>query len=118
MELKERVGKFSESRERKILGFDIDACIKLKFPPKKLNSVLKLVPWGTEPCPFSDCVIKYSKTRTTYINRIIRPDMLRDVYFAGDTYDYDYLTGKVWMYTFSKGYMEWYSTAHRSLAPQ
>ena len=38
--LRERVATFSERRERTILGFDIEECIKRKIPPKKVVSNL------------------------------------------------------------------------------
>jgi hypothetical protein len=50
----ERVARFSDRRERTILGFDIDECIKRKIPPRKVELAItefpyKITLWGGDP---------------------------------------------------------------------
>jgi hypothetical protein len=41
----ERIAKFSEPRERRLLGYDLEECIKLKFPPGKVELMIDDVPY-------------------------------------------------------------------------
>ena len=46
--LLDRVVRFSDRRERQILGFDIDTCIKRKIPPCKVVSDFPGIPYTIE----------------------------------------------------------------------
>ena len=41
----ERIARFSDRRERQILGFDIDECLKRKIPPRKVVSDFPGIPY-------------------------------------------------------------------------
>lgn len=43
--LVERIARFSESRERRILGYDLEKCIQLKFTPGKIKLTIDDIPY-------------------------------------------------------------------------
>jgi hypothetical protein len=120
MELVERVAKWGDRSIRQALGFDIEKCVRLKFPPARVESVACDLP------PFriskSD-VLPNDRTRWLVSKNAGRSEGLHvqrghegDAYSIDDiryTHYYNHLTGEVRVYhDDTRSFEEWVSTAH------
>ena len=102
--LRERIAKYSERRERRILGFDYETCIKLKFPPNKVELTISEFPYKIGK---SD-ILPNDRTRWLTSKNAGRSEGLyvqrqgdEDAYSIDDiryTHHYNYETGKVRIY--------------------
>jgi hypothetical protein len=98
----DRVAYFCDTRERRILGYDLDECIHLKFPPCRLNVHFEKVHFRIEKDPYSSGQLFVtshpgSRNEGLFIKRMIFPDKFEDAYCINDiryTHYYDYLTGQ------------------------
>jgi len=118
--LRERIAKYSEVRERRILGFDYETCIKLKFPPREVEMVISTLPYKIGK---SD-VLPNDRTRWLVSKGAGRSEGLHvqrqgdeDAYSIDDiryTHHYNYETGEVRIYhDDTRSFEEYVSTAHR-----
>jgi hypothetical protein len=116
----ERVAKYSATRERRILGFDYETCIKLKFPPRGVEMVISTLPYKIGK---SD-VLPNDRTRWLVSKNAGRSEGLHvqrlgdeDAYSIDDiryTHHYNYITGEVRIYhDDTRSFEEYVSTAHR-----
>jgi hypothetical protein len=116
----ERIARFCEPRERRILGFDLETCIKLKFPPARVESTISEFPYKIGR---SD-VFPNDHTRWLVSKNAGRSEGLHvqrlgdeDAYSIDDiryTHHYDYVTGEVRIYhDDTRSFEEYVSTAHR-----
>jgi len=118
--LRERIARYAEVRERRILGFDYETCIKLKFPPNKVKSTISEFPYKIGK---SD-VLSNDHTRWLVSKGAGRGEGLyvqrqgdEDAYSIDDiryTHHYNYETGEVRIYhDDTRSFEEYVSTAHR-----
>ena len=116
----DRVAQFCEPRERRILGFDLMTCIKLKFPPTKVEMAISEFPYKIGK---SD-ILPNDRTRWLTSKNAGRSEGLHvqrqgdeDAYSIDDiryTHHYDYVTGEVRIYhDDTRSFEEYVSTAHR-----
>ena len=116
----ERIARFCEPRERRILGFDLETCIKLKFPPNRVEMVINEFPYKIGK---SD-VLPNDRTRWLVSKNAGRSEGLHvqrahdeDAYSIDDiryTHHYNYITGEARIYhDDTKSFEEYVSTAHR-----
>ena len=117
----ERIARFCEPRERRILGFDLETCIKLKFPPGRVGEVTcDLPPYKIGK---SD-ILPNDRTRWLVSKNAGRSEGLHvqrghdeDAYSIDDiryTHHYNYVTGEVRIYhDDTRSFEEYVSTAHR-----
>ena len=117
----ERVAWFCDTRERRILGFDLMTCIKLKFPPGRVEKVTcDLPPYRIVK---SD-VLPNDRTRWLVSKNAGRSEGLHvqrshdeDAYSIDDiryTHHYNYVTGEVRIYHVdTRSFEEYVSTAYR-----
>jgi len=116
----ERIARFCEPRERRILGFDLMTCIKLKFPPNRVEMVINEFPYKIGK---SD-ILPNDRTRWLTSKNAGRSEGLHvqrqgdeDAYSIDDiryTHHYDYVTGEVRIYhDDTRSFEEYVSTAHR-----
>ena len=120
-QFRELVAKFSEVRERRILGFDYELCMKLKFPPARVGKVAcDLPPYTISksdilPNDRTRWLVSRDAGRATGIHVQRLGD--EDAYSINDiryTHHYNYLTGEVSVYhEDTRSWEEWVSTAHR-----
>jgi hypothetical protein len=100
----QEVAKYCDRREREILGFDLDTCIKLKFPPCKLNSNFELKLFLRELCRYSSDVYwsaNDSRKEGISIKRQTHGPEIKDAYGINDiryTHYFNYLTGEFHIY--------------------
>jgi hypothetical protein len=100
----QEVAKYCDKREREILGFDLDTCIKLKFPPCKLNSNFELKLFRREESQYSPDVYwsaKNDRVEGIAINRRVHGPEIKDSYGINDiryTHYFNYLTGEFHIY--------------------
>jgi hypothetical protein len=103
-DLLQEIAKFCNRRERRILGFDLDTCMRLGFPPSRLNSNFKLKLFRREESRISPDVFwsaKNDRVEGVAINRKLHGDEIQDAYGINDiryTHYFNYLTGEVHMY--------------------
>ena len=118
--LRERIAKYSERRERRILGFDYETCIKLKYPPGRVELTISEFPYKIGK---SD-VLSHDHTRWLVSKGAGRSEGLHvqrqgdeDAYSIDDiryTHHYNYITGEVRIYhADTRSFEEYVSTAHR-----
>jgi len=118
--LRERIAKYSERRERRILGFDYETCIKHKFPPNKVELTISEFPYKIGKSE----VLSHDHTRWLVSKGAGRGEGLyvqrqgdEDAYSIDDiryTHHYDYVTGEVRIYhDDTRSFEEYVSTAHR-----
>jgi hypothetical protein len=116
----ERIARFCEPRERRILGFDYETCIKLKFPPTKVELTISEVPYKIGRSDF----FQNDRTRWLVSKNAGRSEGLHvqrghdeDAYSIDDiryTHHYKYITGEVRIYhDDTRSFEEYVSTAHR-----
>ena len=116
----ERIARFCEPRERRILGFDYETCIKLKFPPGRVGVTMTEFPYKIGK---SD-VLPNDRTRWLVSKNAGRSEGLHvqrghdeDAYSIDDiryTHHYNYITGEARIYhDDTKSFEEYVSTAHR-----
>jgi len=116
----DRIARFCDPRERRILGFDYETCIKLKFPPSRVEMVINDFPYKIGK---SD-VLSHDHTRWLVSKGAGRSEGLHvqrqgdeDAYSIDDiryTHHYDYVTGEVRIYhADTRSFEEYVSTAHR-----
>jgi len=116
----ERVAKYSATRERRILGFDLMTCIKLKFPPARVEVTISTLPYKIGK---SD-ILPNDRTRWLVSKNAGRGEGLHvqrahdeDAYSIDDiryTHHYNYVTGEVRIYhDDTRSFEEFISTAHR-----
>jgi len=116
----ERIARFCDPRERRILGFDLMTCIKLKFPPGKVELTISEFPYRIGK---SD-VLPNDRTRWIVSKNAGRSEGLHvqrqgdeDAYSIDDiryTHHYNYVTGEVRIYhDDTRSFEEFISTAHR-----
>jgi hypothetical protein len=121
MELAQRVAKYSETRERRILGFDLDMCIKLKFPPRRVGKVTcDLPPYeigksDVLPNDRTRWLVSKNAGRSTGLH--VQRGHWEDAYSIHDiryTHHYNYVSGEVRIYhADTRSWEEYVSTAHR-----
>jgi len=120
MELVYRVAKHSEPRERRILGFNLETCIKLKFPPGRVELVITEFPYKIEksevlPNDHTRWLVSKNAGRSTGLH--VQRGHWEDAYSINDiryTNHYNYTTGEVRIYhEDTRSWEEWISTAHR-----
>jgi hypothetical protein len=115
----ERIARFCEPRERRILGFDYETSIKLKFPPTKVEPTISEFPYRIVK---SD-ILPNDRTRWLVSKNAGRSEGLHvqrghdeDAYSIDDiryTHHYDYVTGEVRIYhDDTRSFEEYVSTAH------
>lgn len=115
----ERVARWSDRPTRQALGFDIEKCIKLKFPPNKVEKVSCVIP----PYRISKSdvltrdttrwLVSLHATRDTGLH--VQRNWEGDAYSINDiryTHYYTYDTGRIRVWA-DEGVFEWVSTAHR-----
>lgn len=100
----ERIARFCEPRERRILGFDYETCIKLKFPPTKVEMTISEIPYTIGK---SDILVN-DRTRWLVSRNAGRSEGLHvqrghdgDAYSIDDiryTHHYNYVSGEVRIY--------------------
>jgi hypothetical protein len=116
----ERIARFCDPRERRILGFDLMTCIKLKFPPAKVELTISEFPYRIGK---SD-ILPNDRTRWLTSKNAGRSEGLHvqrghdeDAYSIDDiryTHHYNYVTGEVRIYhADTRSFEEYVSTAHR-----
>jgi hypothetical protein len=116
----ERIARFCEPRERRILGFDYETCIKLKFPPTKVELAINEFPYKIGKSDF----FHNDHTRWLVSKNAGRSEGLHvqrthddDAYSIDDiryTHHYNYITGEVRIYhDDTRSFEEFISTAHR-----
>ena len=120
-QFRELVAKFSEVRERRILGFDYELCMKLKFPPARVGKVAcDLPPYTISksdilPNDRTRWLVSKSAGRSEGLH--VQRGHIEDAYSINDiryTHHYNYLTGEVSVYhEDTRSWEEWISTAHR-----
>jgi len=90
--LLDRVVRFSDRRERQILGFDIDTCIKRKIPPRKVVSDFPGIPY----------IIKRQDGAQRLTSEKFHVQRFDDMDAYGTsftyTYYYNYVTGRASIY--------------------
>lgn len=100
----QKIAKHCTRREREILGFDLDTCIKLKFPPCRLNSDLTLKLFCRSLCQYSNDVYwsaKDTQDEGLAVHRKIHGPEIQDAYGIHDiryTHYFNYLTGAFHIY--------------------
>jgi hypothetical protein len=115
----ERIAWFCGPRERRILGFDYETCIKFKFPPTKVEMAITEFPYEIGK---SD-ILPNDRTRWLVSKGAGRSEGLHvqrsgheDAYSIDDiryTHHYNYETGEARIYHGDTGSFEEYvSTAH------
>ena len=106
--IKEQIAYFCDARERRILGYDLDECIRLKFPPSRLCTDFKRPEWRCERDPYNLHRVFISfKMKGLHIQRMGSPDDFEDSYSINNiryTHSYDYLTHR---------YVIWHGTTSR-----
>jgi hypothetical protein len=116
----DRIAQFCDPRERRILGFDLMTCIKLKFPPARVELTISEFPYKIGK---SD-VLSHDHTRWLVSKGAGRSEGLyvqrshdEDAYSIDDiryTHHYNYETGEVRIYhDDTRSFEEYVSTAHR-----
>jgi len=116
----DRIARFCDPRERRILGFDYETCIKLEFPPNKVELTISEFPYKIGK---SD-VLSNDHTRWLVSRGAGRSEGLHvqrqgddDAYSIDDiryTHHYNYITGEVRIYhADTRSFEEYVSTAHR-----
>lgn len=119
-QLIERVAKWGDRPIRQALGFDLEKCIRLKFPPSRVVMTLNEFPFRIE----KSTVLPNDRTRWLVSKNAGRSEGLHvqrgwdgDAYSIDDiryTHHYNYLTGQVSVYhEDTRVWEEWVSTAHR-----
>jgi hypothetical protein len=117
----QRIAKFCEAGERRILGFDYETCIRLKFPPNKVELTITEVPYTIGK---SD-ILPNDRTRWLVSKGAGRSEGLHvqrqgdeDAYSVDDiryTHHYNYVTGEVRIYhDDTRSFEEYISTAQPS----
>jgi hypothetical protein len=105
----ERIARFCDARERRILGYDIDECVRLHFPPARLRVQFEGVHWHIQKDQYSSGQLFVStqigsRDKRLFIKRLVFPDTYEDAYCIDDiryTHYYNYMTGH---YTIWHGY--------------
>ena len=116
----DRIARFCDPRERRILGFDYETCIKLEFPPNKVELTISEFPYKIGK---SD-ILPNDRTRWLISKNAGRSEGLHvqrqgdeDAYSIDDiryTHHYNYETGEVRIYhDDTRSFEEYVSTAHR-----
>jgi len=116
----DRIARFCDPRERRILGFDYETCIRLKFPPSRVEMVINEFPYKIGK---SD-ILPNDRARWLVSRGAGRSEGLHvqrqgdeDAYSIDDiryTHHYDYVTGEVRIYhDDTRSFEEYVSTAHR-----
>ena len=103
-QFRERIAKYSESRERRILGYTLEECIRLKFPPGRVTLQITEVPYRIS----RSSVLPNDLTRWLVSNHAERNHGLHvqrghdeDAYSINDiryTHHFNYETGHVRVY--------------------
>jgi hypothetical protein len=116
----ERIARFCDTRERRILGFDMDMSIKLKFPPHKVGKIACDLPPFTIgksdiiPNDHTRWLVSKGAGRSTGVH--VQRTSDEDAYSINDiryTHHYDYVTGQVRIYhDDTRAFEEYISTAH------
>jgi len=115
----QRIAKFCEARERRILGYDYETCIRLKFPPRRVEMLITEFPYRIGK---SD-ILPNDRTRWLTSKNAGRSEGLHvqrlgdeDAYSVDDiryTHHYNYVTGEVRVYhDDTRSFEEYVSTAH------
>ena len=116
----ETIARFCDRHERRILGFDYETCIKLKFPPNRIDMSISDLPYTIGK---SD-ILPNDRTRWLVSKNAGRSDGLHvqrshdeDAYSIDDiryTHHYNYVTGDVRIYhDDTRSFEEYVSTAYR-----
>ena len=120
MELVHRVAKHSEPRERRILGFDLETCIRYKFPPGRVEMAITEFPYEigkSEVFPNDRTRWLVSKNAGRGTGLHVQRTYDEDAYSINDiryTHHYNYDTGEVRIYhDDTRSFEEYVSTAHR-----
>ena len=101
-EMVQIIAYFSDRRERRILGFTMDLCILLKFPPNKIHLPKFIVPqWSVSICYYGGGTYwsspNSSRETGMGIHRIANGR--KDDYSINDikyNYTFNYDTGEIW----------------------
>jgi hypothetical protein len=97
--LLERVARFSDRRERRILGFDIDECIKRKIPPKKVELAITEFPYKITRCsPVPNDPSRRLESESLHVQRFDVTDAYCMNASLNYTYYYNYETGRASIY--------------------
>ena len=116
----ERIARFCDARERRILGFNLETCIKLKFPPGRVELVITEFPYKIEksevlPNDHTRWLVSKNAGRSTGLH--VQRGHWEDAYSINDiryTNHYNYTTGEVRIYhEDTRSWEEYVSTAHR-----
>lgn len=106
----ERIARFSEPRERRILGYDLEKCMKLKFTPGKVHQTIDDIPYKISK---SD-VLQNDRTRWLVSHKgglhVQRSPHPLDAYSVNDcryTKYVDYETREVRIYTDDGRWESW-----------
>lgn len=99
----ERIAYFCDTRERRILGFTLEDCIRLKFPPNKLLINFDFPIWRSSWCQYGGGIFWSSPNseRMQGMGVHRRADGRRDSYSINNIrYDhkFDYETGEIWIW--------------------
>ena len=108
--LKERIAYFADTETRRILGFDIEQCVKLKFPPNKVELRIKEVPYSiskSDVLPNDMTRWLASRDKSLHVQR----SWEKDAYSIDNiryTHYINYTTGKVRIWPTTTTCEEWF----------
>lgn len=116
--LKIHIARYADADTRKLLGFDIEDCIKHKFPPNKVRGGIQQVPYRITK---SD-ILRTDETRwlVSNDNRLhVQRSWREDAYCIDDikyTHHFDYTDGRIHIWVSGTAFEDSYSSSY-SLSP-